>query len=87
MRREAVALAVIAASLIAAAMPPDACAQTALEARDGNGRDDAVTIAAVADDAGALRVLLADRSGRTALQLARERGYAEMVRMLEAAAR
>ena len=61
-------------------------------------RYDAVTVAAVADDEQTLRILLAhgasaklastkltDRSGRTPLQLARERGYAAMVQMLEAA--
>lgn len=37
-------------------------------------------------DAGA-NTRLADRQGRTPLQLARERGYAEMVRLLEAAPR
>ena len=35
-------------------------------------------------DAGA-STKLTDKSGRTPLQLARERGYADMVRMLEAA--
>jgi uncharacterized protein len=37
-------------------------------------------------DAGA-NLQLADREGRTPLQLAKARGYAEMVRMLEAAGR
>ena len=52
-----------------------------------------MTIAAVADDEETLRLLLsmgastvlADREGRTPLRLARDRGHAAMVRMLEAA--
>ena len=58
-----------------------------------NDRYDGITIASVAADEDTLRLLislgadlqLADRAGNTTLALARQRGYATMVRMLEAA--
>jgi hypothetical protein len=61
-----------------------------------NDRYAAVTIASLADDQETLRLLralvaagaslqLADRQGATPLQLARSRGYADMVQVLEAA--
>jgi uncharacterized protein len=51
---------------------------------DGGPRHQATLKALV--DAGA-NVKLADREGRTPLQLAKSRGYAEMVKMLEKPAR
>jgi len=53
-------------------------------ARDGGARHQATLRALL--DAGA-STKLADRSGRTPLELARARGYAEMVALLEAAGR
>ena len=63
-----------------------------LDARDGNGRTP-LHVATFAKQQGAIRALvkaganlqLADRQGNRPLQLAKSRGYGEMVQMLEKA--